>query len=318
MYTVYNLNEYKNYEEIINLWNKEIGFIFPITTKTFYYNIVNNSTYDRKNSYVALVDGNVVGFIITKLGSLQDDIIEYQNLGWISLFYVSQKERKKGIGSQLLNLVEEGFKSQNATEIVVGKDLHNFFPGIPIDFNNLSTEWFAKRGYNVSRQTHDLISKAQKLPTFTIKNLNQFQFRLANITDEKVLIDFVKNNFSNRWAYEVRLIFQKPTKGNQVLICLDKDDIIAFCIINDSKEGNPTYNTVWNKRFDYLGGIGPLGVRKDKRHIGLGMDIVAWSCNYLKNKGVSDIIIDWTGLISFYQKLGFEVWKSYFYTSKKF
>ena len=95
MYTVYNLNEYKNYEEIIDLWNKEIGFIFPITTKTFYYNIVNNSTYDRKNSYVALVDGNVVGFIITKLGSLQDDIIEYQNLGWISLFYVSQKERKK-------------------------------------------------------------------------------------------------------------------------------------------------------------------------------------------------------------------------------
>jgi hypothetical protein len=49
----------------------------------------------------------------------------------------------------------------------------------------------------------------------------------------------------------------------------------------------------------------------------LGYDIVAASVNALVEAGVSDIIIDWTGLLDFYRKLGFEVWKSYSYLYKK-
>ena len=112
-------------------------------------------------------------------------------------------------------------------------------------------------------------------------------------------------------------MFTNPKKGNQILLCLDNDEILAFCKINDSKEGNVTYNTVWANRFTRLGGIGPLGVSVSRRKIGLGYDIVAESINYLLDEGVSDIIIDWTGLISFYQQFNFEVWKSYFYASKK-
>ena len=38
--------------------------------------------------------------------------------------------------------------------------------------------------------------------------------------------------------------------------------------------------------------------------------------NILIENDVTNIIIDWTGLLDFYRKLGFEVFKSYYYMSK--
>ena len=33
--------------------------------------------------------------------------------------------------------------------------------------------------------------------------------------------------------------------------------------------------------------------------------------------GYTDAMIDWTGLVTYYQKLGFETWKCYQYAKKK-
>ena len=74
---------------------------------------------------------------------------------------------------------------------------------------------------------------------------------------------------------------------------------------------------MWKDRFDNLGGIGPLGVDKDYRKMHLGGDIIKAAQNYLVDYGVSDIIIDWTGLMELYQKYGFEVYKTYKYTNLK-
>lgn len=45
--------------------------------------------------------------------------------------------------------------------------------------------------------------------------------------------------------------------------------------------------------------------------------MVATAVNSLIERKVSDIIIDWTSLVDFYRKFGFEVWKSYKYFEKK-
>lgn len=316
MSTIYSLDGYHNYGEIINLWNEEVGFIYPLTNKNFQANVINEPTMSWEDSYVAFVEGKLVGFIIVKTGKSLDKIPEYQDFAWISLMFVSKKYRKQGIGGELLKRAEGGLSKKGIKEIIVGKDINNFFPGIPIDFNRLTTDWFLKRGFQVSYQTHDLIAKSSDLSRFDIRN-KHLEFRLAKQEEKTQVIEFVRSNFSNRWAYEVEQVFTNPKKGNQILLCLDNDEILAFCKINNSKEGNVTYNTVWANRFTRLGGIGPLGVSVSRRKIGLGYDIVAESINYLLDEGVSDIIIDWTGLISFYQQFNFEVWKSYFYASKK-
>ena len=77
-----------------------------------------------------------------------------------------------------------------------------------------------------------------------------------------------------------------------------------------------SYSLTWRKRFVALGGIGPLGVDASYRNKHIGYDIVAYAHNVLIDNNVSDIIIDWTGLLDFYRQFGFEVFKSYFYMAK--
>jgi len=61
-----------------------------------------------------------------------------------------------------------------------------------------------------------------------------------------------------------------------------------------------------------LGGVGPLGVNESERGKGYGPAIGSGSCQVINN-----IVIDWTNLVSFYKKLGFDIFKSYFRYNKK-
>lgn len=71
-------------------------------------------------------------------------------------------------------------------------------------------------------------------------------------------------------------------------------------------------NMNWSPLFDReVGGVGPLGVDAEKRKNGYGLAVVKAGIAFLRQRGISHIVIDWTGLVGFYQKLGFDVWKSY-------
>ena len=63
--------------------------------------------YDE--SFVAIVDNVPVGFIIGKTWHRELVVGNYDKAGWISLIYVKPKFRNMGIGSLLLNKVEEIF-----------------------------------------------------------------------------------------------------------------------------------------------------------------------------------------------------------------
>src|SRR5690554_6340871 len=130
-----------NLEEARLLWNKEMGNIYPITSLVYNQNVIN---YQEKFVYGAYLDNNLLGFIIAKKYE-KDDLDSYNNLGFISLIYVSKKQRKQGIGTRLLQEAHEYLKDKKT--INVGKDINNFFPGIPCDFDNLTDIWFEKRCY---------------------------------------------------------------------------------------------------------------------------------------------------------------------------
>ena len=99
---------------------------------------------------------------------------------------------------------------------------------------------------------------------------------------------------------------------------MDNNKICAFAKVGypSTKDNLISYSMVWRNRFTSLGGIGPLGVDKEYRKRHLGRDIVIYGKNVLIDNNVTDIIIDWTGLLDFYRPYGFEVWKSYHYLTK--
>ena len=294
-------------EDIRILWNQEFGFIYPITKAVFKQNIID---YQNLKAFGAYDESQLVGFIICKDNIT--NIESYKNLGWISLFMVAKPYRRQGIGSVLLHSAETYFKDKS--EILIGRDVFNFFPGVPIDFNNLSDSWLIRRGYIDGGYTHDVVNT--HLKKMELRN-NKFRYQICTLKEKDALLGFMKNNFPGRWYYEASDYFANGGNGNEYAICLDNDKVIAFARTNDRSFKHIHYNTTWYDRFNNLGGIGPLGVDKTYRGQDLGFDIVAYANNALLSRGITEIIIDWTGLLEFYRQFGFEVFKSYKYLSKK-
>jgi GNAT superfamily N-acetyltransferase len=309
-----NLKDFERKEDIYQIWNDEYGNIYPISAELFNRNIENMYP---KASYVAIKDEKIVGFVIGKVWHDSYVIKNYNGIGWISLIYVTPKYRKQGIGSALLDKATIALKDFGVHTINLGKDYNNFFPGLPIDLTKYRT-WFEKRGFEFTYQTHDLITRNNK-NKFKIVN-NNYKFTSALGFDKDLVIKFIETYWPGRWTKEAVDYYNNGGNGNEYLLCLnDKNEICGFakvCFPN-TLEKHMSYSLTWRTRFEALGGIGPLGIAPDLRGQHLGYDIVVSSLNNLINFGISDIIIDWTGLLEFYRKMGFEVWKVYFYLQKK-
>lgn len=314
---ILSLNNYFKHSDIYLLWNKNYHNIYPITQELFEKNISNANL---ENSYVVLNEREeLIAFIICKIWDDDFEIPLYNDACWISLFCVDVMYRNQGIGTELLNLVINFAKSKNKKILYLGKDYNNYFPGLPVDLKS-SANWFLNRGFTKTYDTYDLIRKNDiARPTkFQLKNKN-IEFRLATIEDKNDLIDFVKRNWPGRWEKEIKDYFKMGGKGEEYALALEGDNICAFAKIGfpHTKTSLISYSLTWRERFNKLGGIGPLGVDVSYRKRNLGYDIVAFANNLLVDSNVSEIIIDWTGLLDFYRRFEFEVFKSYTYMMKK-
>lgn len=307
-YKISDINE-SDLLNVLKLWNDEKGDIYPFPKKAFYQNVIN---YADKDVMIAYCDNKTVGFIILKRFD-DNSLVDYTNDLFISLFFVSKKYRKNGIGTRLFEFAEE---KRNGRNLVVGKDIYNFFPGVPTEFDNLTDVWLEKRGFTGTRYTHDLIAYKPKF--FKLRNENViYQYCKEDRKDE--LIQFIMKNNWKRWALEVKMYFENKTKNDEdaYLIGLIDNKIVSFLRINTAKMDIVSYNVLFQERFSLLGGIGPLGVDKDCRKNGLGMDMMSKGIECLIKKNVTEIMLDWTGLMEIYDRFGFEVWKSYKYMYKQ-
>jgi predicted N-acetyltransferase YhbS len=294
----------------LKLWNDEMGYVYPISSNSFYQNVID---YKDKDVMIYYDDERVIGFIFLKRFS-DDRLVNYSNNLYISLFYVSKKYRKQGIGSSLFDFAEE---IREGKELIIGKEINNFFPGVPTDFDNLTDVWLEKRGFVGKRYTHDLITKDPKI--YEIRN-KDVEYKYCDDSQKEELIQMMINNNWGRWALEAKEYFEKKTENdkNAYIVGMVDGKIISFAKVNDYKMYLSSYNLMWKERFENLGGFGPLGVDRNYRKKGIGFDMISVSLNDLVNKGCKTIILDWTGLMELYAKFNFEVWKSYKYMSKSF
>ena len=320
---IIRLSEYKNSNNLYEMWNEELGFIFPITYELFRKNVFEYGSSAVDNSFVALVDGEAVGFIIGKTWNEKIDLPAYDELSWISLIYVKPMFRKRGIGSLLLEKVEEIFKKQNKKNIYLGKDYYNFFPGLPVELK-IHRSWFEKRGYIIGYDTNDLIKKVdlktkpEVLKTF--KDNKKYTIRRATDEDFSGINKLIQDNWPGRWHMEFKDYVSNGGTGFEYMICLNEEGIVCgFCKVCD--KNTPIilngYSMNYYDRFEHLSGIGPLGVDVNYRKLNIANNILKTIINELLVNGTTDIIIDWTNLMHIYQKYGFEIWKSYTYIHKE-
>jgi predicted N-acetyltransferase YhbS len=59
------------------------------------------------------------------------------------------------------------------------------------------------------------------------------------------------------------------------------------------------------------GQLGPIGIGQERRGRGYGAALLDAGLRYLLERGVDGCVIDWTGLLDFYGKFGFQPYRQY-------
>lgn len=302
--------------EMITLWNNVIGQDFPIYDRLFMQNTIEDPHLDTGASRMAYSSsGKVIGFILCKKGiaSLSADISE-QN-GYIQALAVDPAYQKTKVATHLLEHAENVFRQANLSKIIVGQDIRHYFPGVPVTAIE-AIAFFEGKGYQKKELETDLLLMEAKKPPGTVPP--EVNVSLLTLHRKKGFLDFLEDHFPGRWAYEAHDYFQHGGTGREYLIMEKDEEIIGFCRINDDASPIIGPNVYWKKLFDQpIGGIGPLGIQRSERGNGYGLLIVAQAMNYLIEREITALIIDWTTHIEFYQKLGFQPWKKYQTFEKK-
>ncbi len=299
-------------DALVLLWNQEIGSEFPMRKELFNQNSFKDKNICKQASAIAVDDNNhVVGFIVAKRYQEKLDVGIGEKIGWIQVLLVKQGQRNQGIGSTLLANAESQLKKAGVNQILLGRDPWHYFPGIPEGWKETQS-WFERKGYENNGTEHDMIRKYRNRDEIEKPNIEGAEWSILELKDKELFLEFLHRCFPGRWEYEAIHYFQQGGTGREFAILKKEQKIIGFCRMNDVKSNLIAQNVYWAPLFkEALGGIGPLGVDEKERGQGYGLAVVEAGIYFLRRRGISRIVIDWTGLVAFYNKLGYDIWKTY-------
>lgn len=275
---------------IIEKWNQEFEKNFPITNRIFKQKITNNDFLLEKESICLFDDDKYLGCIIFK---------KFDNSLYISLFHIVKEHRFKGCGKFLFIHAYTVALKHRLKKIIIGSDPDCLFSGVFISDNTDVHKYLINKGYEKSYTNFNLLCDKPPEDIDDLKG-NVVEFAKSE-TEKEEALNLIKHNFSSRWFDEV----SKNKKDN---ICLLKNnqDIIGFINTSDGKNEILPNSLNLYPLFDNLAGIGPLGIIEKYQSQGLGKYFVKKTLKMLFEKGASEVMVDWTGLIEFYQKCGFK------------
>ncbi len=298
--------------EITRLWNKELGREFPLRKELFRQNSLEDENVLIEGSWIALEKDRLVGFVISKMWKEDLECVRNRkDIGYIQVILVDSEYRNKGIGSELLIRAEQSLRTKGAKTVVLGQDPWHYFPGVPSEYID-TVEWFKKKGYVEFGEQYDLYCRINGEDKITLPALPEVEFKILSDVQKDSFVEFLSKCFPGRWEYEALKYFEKGGTGREFVVAEKRGKMIGFCRINDSKSPFIAQNVYWAPLFEEeLGGIGPLGIDPHERGKGYGLAIVQAGMYFLNRRGVRNIVIDWTNLVDFYGKLGFQIWKKY-------
>lgn len=311
--------EYK--ASVVEFWNRNLGEAFPMMERLWEQNIRQTYGFLPEGSWVALADGEIVGLVMNKYIPMKLGDAELSHIGWVNSLLVDREYRNRGIASELYQRTEALFRGKGLQKISLGAELGHFFPGLPAETPELR-DFFLRRGFTGGMAVYDLTCRRENFTTpeheLRPEVAQEIEIILAGEKDYPAAQEFYLKYFPGRWEYEFRQAWEDGVLDGLVLLKA-KGVVKGFAKIYDAHSKYIGPSIYWGELMAKpFGGLGPIGVARDERGQGLGMELLYRALLMLWERGVQEICIDFTTLVDFYGKLGFQPWKEYLRYVKEF
>lgn len=295
-------------KKILELWNQEL-ITDPLSEKRFLEKILLDENFDPNYCLVALSEDNkVIGFIWSVVRKVPyGDRGTEPERGWIASIFVDKDYQRQGIGSQLVNTVEEKMINKGIKNITLGAYSPNYlFPGI--DKNNYSNAipFFEKLGYekhgeavSMERSLFDFVKTQRYLDLYEKVLKKGYTLTSFSLDDAEELLEFLHTHFEGGWARNIQNAILNDEAHETVLVLRDNEnEIVGYA--QRAIDGSPD-------RF------GPFGVMEKLRGEGLGAVLFNEMLFDMLSKGISHAYFLWTSgnAQKFYERNGMIVYRDY-------
>ncbi len=316
---------------VVALWNStSLGTTFPLLERLWRQQTEGDPDFEPDDAILARApSGEIIGCVLTKIWRGKDVSVEvkpalsnYQSRGFIAALVVAPQHQRQGIGHALVERAETQLKAAGKQKIRLGENMRHFFPGLPTELPGLEI-FFAKFGYQLDELETDLRRSLEdwiSLPPPAAVADGRFYFTQGQPDEQAAILAFLQRSFPGRWYYDTDLFFKQGGLPQDITLLKSREGVIEGFLMNYHRESRVLGPGIyWSELLGpNYGGIGPLGVSDSVRGLKLGLALVAAGVDYLRSRGVTDCAIDWTTLVEFYGRLGFQPWKQYRRAVKEF
>lgn len=296
---------------VADLWNAAAGPALAI--RPFF---VEHNTQPMpglaQEGCLARIDGQTAGAVLASAVRKGP----FRGQAWVDLLVVSPQFQRRGAGSALLEWAEDWLAGQGGVEVHIGGSLNPFAPGLPVE---LGTQGFFRvHGYNVDAQhcEWDVARSLEEYQTLYPHPLPGADLRPLQPGEEGELLAFLQREFPDRWLYEVEQFFRIGGRATDFMALRTEIGLDGFCWMTFADSARPLDRFYMRGLPEPWGQLGPLGVGAGCRGKGFGGAMVDAAICHLKARGVAGSLIDWTDLLDFYARFGYQPYRQYLMLTK--
>jgi predicted N-acetyltransferase YhbS len=228
--------------------------------------------------------------------------------GWIELLAVAPAAQRSGIGGRLLTWALDWLADRGARQVRLGGGPRPCLPGLPVEL--ATSRFFLQRGF---RRRSSAWDTARDLRHYRRPPWVQSAVDVRPLTaaDSPALLDFFAREFSGRWAYEYRFFLNDGGRPADYHLLWLAGRVEGFCRLTLADSERPLDRFYHHRLPQPWGQLGPIGVSAGRRGQGYGAALLDAGLRTLQQAGVAGCIIDWTSLLDFYGRFGFQPYRHY-------
>jgi GNAT superfamily N-acetyltransferase len=296
----------------VDLWNAGCGPELAITPRGLRYNTFA-SPGARQAGRLAMIGSRPVGFALATEFSAGDPRVSPVDVGWIDAIAVAPSHAGRGIGRALMEWAEGWLAQAGCIRFRLGGSLRPFAPGLPSVLP--SAGFFRHRGYANRAPGPTVWDVARDMRTYetpaSVHPPSGADIRPAREEDAPSISEFFTREFPGRWEYEYELFSQRGGRLTDLTILAANGTVEGFSWLTFEDSIRSLDRVFMNRLPRPWGHLGPIGVSKAIRGSGCGLAILDAGLRRLQAAGVAGCVIDWTDLLDFYSKFGFQPYRQY-------
>jgi GNAT superfamily N-acetyltransferase len=287
---------------LVRLWGRSLEGRWPLNVVDLLKML--ESAAIRDATLVALADGQVVGLVAAGLRGDE---------GQLQVLLVDPAARRRGVAKVLHAEALGHLRAAGCTRARVGNAL---WPGIPATARG-ALAFFANCGWSLGQETFDLVGRLGDVPRHPGPP-DGAEIVTAGTTDAvQDLLDFQQRVFP-RWADDYRRAAEAGDLDDIVLARDASGEVLGAVLVHGPGSSRWENKRVWRKILgEDMCVIGEVGVSPRSRRRGVGLALVAHASRWLRRRGGDSCLIHWTGLVSWYGRLGYEIWAEYRLAERK-